>query len=53
MKPYGLDRRSTCNRKVRGTQRDCPCCIPIKQYSSKGIKAAARRAGKRACQEFA
>lgn len=52
MKPYGLNRRDTCARKMRGTSRHCPCCIPKKQHlKGKSTKVAARREGKRLTNE--
>jgi hypothetical protein len=45
MKPYGLDRKGTCNRTRRGTSRPCPCCTPKKQrVGGRGLKKRARQA---------
>lgn len=45
MKAYGKYRDDSANRKIRGTSRDCPCCIPgMRRYT--GWKKRARREGK-------
>jgi len=50
MKTYGKDRFAYANRHIKGTSRDCPCCVP---HSAKGknptkvYKKRARQAGKK------
>jgi hypothetical protein len=47
MKAYGLDRRGTCNRTIRGTSRNCGCCIPTAQRCNpRSLRKRARQQGK-------
>jgi len=47
MKAYGKPRKACANRKLKGTNIDCPCCTPWGSNSkeaSKAYKAKERRA---------
>lgn len=51
MKAYGKKKRDSAGRKIRGTSRECPCCIPIRGWcATADMKKAARREGKKAAQ---
>lgn len=54
MKAYGKDRRAHANRKIRGTNMACPCCVPVSTHrksQTKSYKKTARQAGKKEVSE--
>jgi hypothetical protein len=38
MKAYGKKRHECANRKIKGTDMACPCCIPSKTKRKSGTK---------------
>lgn len=54
MKTYGKHRRDCANRKKKGTNMACPCCIPNstkRKSPTKAYKKAARRENKKLTKE--
>jgi len=54
MKTYGKDRKASANRKIRGTNMACPCCIPSSTHrasQTKIYKKKARQEGKKQVKE--
>lgn len=51
MKPYGLKRSDTPGRKISGTQRPCPCCIPTGSHHDQDRQKHARQEGEAETQK--
>ena len=39
MKAYGKPKQACANRKLKGTNIDCPCCVPFQSNSKEASKA--------------
>jgi len=52
MKAYGLERKESCNRTIRGTNRPCPCCVPrIQHVDPRSLRKRERNRGKKTIKE--